>query len=417
MRYFPSATRQRLAAASVAGVMSLGVLALPFANADDHLNDKKKQVEGQIERAQDSLQEASTAVTKASAGLEAAQGQLQTARTRLADVRTKLTTARERDLEMQRELVRTEASLALASIRLAAGEAAVVDQRAAVATTVRDIYTKGDPQLLAVASLLEAETPEDFTRRMAADDAIVNHSTRTYDDLAEAGTLLAVQRGQVKDATAKVAEQRLAAAENLTTMQSLFGRSQAVKVKVNELVASSRVARQEAFQARRADQEVLRRLESREEAIRQQILAASRNATGGFRGRTGGLIGYPVNGYVTSPFGMRTHPIYGYYSLHNGIDFGSGCGAPLLAGATGTVTSIYYDEVYGNRLFLNVGQVNGKNLTLVYNHASGYRVSEGARVGRGDVLGSMGMTGWSTGCHLHFTTLVNGTAVNPANFF
>ena len=76
----------------------------------------------------------------------------------------------------------------------------------------------------------------------------------------------------------------------------------------------------------------------------------------------------------------------------------------------------YYDQVYGNRLYLSVGTVNGANLTLVYNHLSGYRVSEGAHVGRGEVVGYVGSTGWSTGCHLHFTVLRNGTPVNPMNY-
>ena len=84
------------------------------------------------------------------------------------------------------------------------------------------------------------------------------------------------------------------------------------------------------------------------------------------------------------------------------------CGAPLCAGESGTVINKYYDEVYGNRLYLSVGTVNGANLTLVYNHLSSYNVSEGAHVGRGDVVGYVGSTGWSTGCHLHFTVLRNG---------
>ncbi len=53
---------------------------------------------------------------------------------------------------------------------------------------------------------------------------------------------------------------------------------------------------------------------------------------------------------------------------------------------------------------------------LVYNHASGYRVSKGQRVARGDVIGYAGNTGWSTGCHLHFTVMENGIAVNPTKY-
>ena len=75
-----------------------------------------------------------------------------------------------------------------------------------------------------------------------------------------------------------------------------------------------------------------------------------------------------------------------------------------------------WSDVYGNRLYLDVGRVNGKNMTLVYNHATSYRVGVGAHVGRGETLGYAGTTGWSTGCHLHFTVLLDGSPVNPMNY-
>ena len=56
-------------------------------------------------------------------------------------------------------------------------------------------------------------------------------------------------------------------------------------------------------------------------------------------------------------------------------------------------------------------------MTLVYNHISSYKVGTGARVGRGDVVAYSGTTGWSTGCHLHFTVLLNGNAVDPERYF
>ncbi len=56
-------------------------------------------------------------------------------------------------------------------------------------------------------------------------------------------------------------------------------------------------------------------------------------------------------------------------------------------------------------------------MTLIYNHISSYRSHTGDRVGRGDVVAYAGTTGWSTGCHLHFTVLLDGTAVDPMQFF
>ena len=121
-------------------------------------------------------------------------------------------------------------------------------------------------------------------------------------------------------------------------------------------------------------------------------------------------------GIVTSPFGYRRHPIYGYWGLHDGIDFRAGCGEPLHASAAGRVITRYYSSSYGNRLYLGVGMVNGKFITVVYNHLSGYRVGTGQNVARGEVIGYGGTTGWSTACHLHFTVLANGQPVNPNNY-
>ena len=162
-----------------------------------------------------------------------------------------------------------------------------------------------------------------------------------------------------------------------------------------------------------ADLAALREAKQRENRIRQLILAAARSATGGYNGPINGLFIRPVPGYVTSPFGYRTHPIYHYWGLHDGTDFGVSCGEPMRAIAGGTVIARYWSDVYGNRLYLSLGQINGKNVTAVYNHASSYRVGVGEEVKQGETVGYVGDTGWSTGCHLHFTILVNGTAVDP----
>ena len=121
----------------------------------------------------------------------------------------------------------------------------------------------------------------------------------------------------------------------------------------------------------------------------------------------------PVPGIVTSAYGYRRHPIYGYWGLHDGTDFGVSCGENMRAIAGGKVIAKFWSNVYGNRLYLSLGNINGKNVTAVYNHATSYRVSIGDRVSQGETVGYVGSTGWSTGCHLHFTILVNGTAVDP----
>ena len=152
--------------------------------------------------------------------------------------------------------------------------------------------------------------------------------------------------------------------------------------------------------------------------IKQQILAAAprqgRAAAATTGPATDGFLAARSTARVTSPFGYRTHPIYGYYGLHNGTDFGAGCGSPLRAGAAGTVIShLLRRGLRQPALPQRRHASTAPTSTLVYNHMSGYHVGDGARVGRGDVVGYVGTTGWSTGCHLHFTVLRNGNPVDP----
>jgi murein DD-endopeptidase MepM/ murein hydrolase activator NlpD len=414
-------------AAALVAVMALGVSA---AHADD-LKDKQKQVERQLKGAEKDLHESSSQLQKAAARLEAAEGQLAVAKTELATARGKVAVAQERDAEMQAELVAAEAELAAAEAALAQGEVDREAQRQRVAGTVADMYSEGDPELIAFSSLIDAESTEELTRRDGVREVIVGQEARAYDELKAAEVILEVQEQQVSEARDEVAAQREAAAEHLVLMQSLESEQQAAKDSVVSLVIERRDARVEASEARASDVAQLRKLEKEqeriEEMLRKRALAALRRARAEARanarssaaagGPTSGVLAQPVDGYVTSPFGYRSHPIYHYWGLHDGVDFGGGCGTPLRAAAPGRVVSSYFSGVYGNRLIIDNGAMAGVGLATIYNHATSYTVGVGDRVAEGQVIGYEGSTGWSTGCHLHFTVMANGKAVDPMSFF
>lgn len=121
----------------------------------------------------------------------------------------------------------------------------------------------------------------------------------------------------------------------------------------------------------------------------------------------------PAAGPVTSRFGMRRHPVLGVTKLHDGVDFGLPCGAPLRSTAAGQVTQAYFNTGYGHRLFIDHGRVNGRHLVSSYNHATRYTVAPGEQVDAGQVIGLNGTTGYSTGCHLHFMLWADGRLVDP----
>ncbi len=129
-----------------------------------------------------------------------------------------------------------------------------------------------------------------------------------------------------------------------------------------------------------------------------------------------GVLSRPVPGATGSPFGMRLHPIFGVWRLHNGVDLHARCGAPIRAAAPGRVVAVGYDSASGHRLEIDHGIVGGHRLATSYLHATGYRVSVGEWVHRGEVVGAVGSTGWSTGCHLHFIATLDGRYADPERF-
>ena len=413
MRSFPSSRHPRTIATVLAGVALLVVAANPLAHADDDLKNKQRQVHQQAEQASHDLDESSAALRRAGAALSAAQASLVTAQGKLAVAQGRVTAARAVDQQMQARLVAAQQRLASARDELAAGRAEVAQQRITVGNTLTDFYTEGDPQLLALTAVVNAHDFSEVTRQLEYLDTVVGIQTQTFDRLRAAEVLLQVRESQVETARDEVATQRAAAAAHLVEVQKLEAEAAAAAESVRRLVAARAAAEDAAQAVRRQDQILLARLRKEERRIKQLIIERARNIKGGYHGETSGILNLPTDGPVTSPYGYRRHPIYGYWGLHDGVDFKTDCGEQLWAVASGRVIEEYYSDVWGNRLYLDLGSFNGKNVTVIYNHLSRYKVGVGERVMRGETVGYAGTTGWSTGCHLHFTLMINGNPVDP----
>lgn len=122
-----------------------------------------------------------------------------------------------------------------------------------------------------------------------------------------------------------------------------------------------------------------------------------------------GTLQRPVGGPITSPFGMRVHPVTGVRKLHDGTDFGVACGTPVHAAGGGIVTALGSGGPYGMRLTIR----HAPGLESSYNHLSAHKVSAGDTVSAGEVIALSGNTGLSTGCHLHFMVLRDGRPSAP----
>ncbi|GAA3692277.1 M23 family metallopeptidase [Zhihengliuella alba] len=203
------------------------------------------------------------------------------------------------------------------------------------------------------------------------------------------------------------------------------------KRKAEEAREAAERARARADAAAKAEAERKQREADQARKAADEAGGGSPSSSGGSSGGGGGSSAStsswglqspaPAGAYITSGFGWRPTPAgtidYGGAGgyMHAGLDWGVGgaCGRPVYAAADGEVWFSGWGGSSGNKVTLNHGVVRGNALATNYHHLASQAVSEGQNVERGQVIGYVGSTGNSTGCHLHFETILNGKAVNP----
>ena len=117
----------------------------------------------------------------------------------------------------------------------------------------------------------------------------------------------------------------------------------------------------------------------------------------------------PLNGRITSEFGYRTHPIYGEELFHSGIDIGGEYGDNITSVLSGEVVEAQYSDSYGYYIKIR----HSEGTYTLYAHCQKLLKKVGQNVNKGEVIAEVGSTGVSTGPHLHFEIIVNGTYINP----
>lgn len=121
---------------------------------------------------------------------------------------------------------------------------------------------------------------------------------------------------------------------------------------------------------------------------------------------------WPVEGRISGPFGSRLDPFNGEGAFHRGVDISAGYGRPIVAPADGVVTYADFQSGYGRLVVIE----HGHGIITRYGHLSAFAVADGQHVERGEVIGYIGLSGRSTGPHLHYEVWVRGTPVNPYKY-
>lgn len=423
--------------------------------------DDKHKLDTQLSQAHADLDESSAALVETSNALASAQAKLTAAQGNLATVRSRLSTARSGDVAAAADLAAANSARAAADAAVIAAQADVDRQRAEIGQFANATYQNANIDSLSV--VVGAQSTDDLLSAMQVISSVADTQTSALANYTALRADLTVKQEAARAAATTASALRLKAAAKLLTTKTIERQAAAAETEIAAFVAARAVAQTAASKARAADlarigalevertrvEKVLAAIAAKEaaaarahaaELAKQAAAAATAHAAdaaakakaaaeaatsasggsssdaGGSSSVAGALFQHPADGPITSPFGMRLHPILHIWKLHDGTDFGIACGTPVHAARAGTVESTYFNAGYGNRVILNHGWLDGASMATSYNHLTRWVVQPGQHVGAGQLIGYSGTTGYSTGCHLHFVVYRNGTAVNPMNY-
>ncbi|MBW9215980.1 M23 family metallopeptidase [Mumia sp. zg.B53] len=459
-------TRVRTALVLCLLIALTGAAASPTLGDDkDDLKNRRNQVQSEISGAQAELDQSSAQLAAATRTLQSSQVSLSSAQTSLATTRVQLAAAQARDAAMQAALLKAQAELVVAKKDAKRGRRSQRRASRVVERMTVESLQGGSPSLRAFSALVNGVDPAAYGKQVSLDQAVTDARLAKVDTLEATSIVLDLHREKVQKLRDEVKVKREEAAENLATQQRLEKDAREQEAEVAQLVQANAVAQTTAQQARSSDAAQLAALESERSSIsgRLKAIAAAERAAlaraearerarqrkeaqkkrdgsggggngggsasgnsgnsgnsgggggggGGGGSSSGNPLSYPVSAPITSSYGMRFHPVLHYWKLHDGTDFGAACGTPVRAAAGGRVVDRYFNAGYGNRVIIAHGQNRGYSVATTYNHLSRFSARPGERVQRGEVIGYVGSTGYSTGCHLHFMVLLDGDTTNP----
>lgn len=428
------ARRWRRAAGAAAVVVALvGGLSAAPVQAED-LVDRQQQVRADMKEAAAEVETSQAAVGAATQALLDSQAKLARAQATLEDVASRLATAKKADAELAVKLAEEQRQLALDTAAVAKGQADVDAQQALIAQAARDAFQQ-QTGLEGASVAVGAETPGDLAQRIQWDTTVFDTTQARLDALHTLQAALQAARDKQAATEARVAADKATSAKLVASIAALTKQAAAAQSAVAELVAGNEANRRAAQAELDADKARYDQLVADDQALTREIMARASQGTyvtGVPAGQvwtdpatypmvaSGAQVAVSPKGFIRpvaatpgSPFGMRFHPILRYWRMHRGQDWGAGCGVPLYAAQAGRVVHVGVQGGFGNYTIIDHGIIGGQSVMTGYAHQSSYVVKDGQLVAQGQLIGYVGTTGLSTGCHLHLQVYVNGDVVNP----
>lgn len=371
-------------------VLSLGVLV--FSCSTPAVNGAPTE----LEKYQQELEEVSRKIELKQRQLDQASRQEKTVSSQLNVLEASIEKTEAEIEYLQKRLNLLNRQLDITGEELEKAEIALDDRTQVLSSRLKEIYMTGDLQYLEV--LFDSSSLTDFLTRYDLLERILDQDMQLMREIEQQRLLVSTRQVELENQQMQIEQVKV---DNQEKRKSLEEQSKE-KEKALSSIQAQKDAYEKALDELEADsreiEKMIRSLQSKDKKPSQ--------ATGSYI--------RPLANYsrISSDYGMRTHPILKVKRMHTGIDYPAPKGTAIRASQSGEVIFAGWYGAYGQVVIID----HGGGISTMYAHQSTIKTSVGRRVDKGDTIGLVGSTGWSTGPHLHFEVRVNGSPVDPHKY-
>lgn len=368
----------------VLSLVALWLTAVPQTDKAQQLQQELNTLKGEMSKLRSEIAKKRSAERKVRRDLAELDAQITRVSRQLENTRRQLQQARKEQAALSKQL-------AVLTRRLR-------NREALLAQRLRSAYKYRSVSYLSL--LAGARSVRELSSRSYVLGRIVKTDRELLDEVRQAQQAVAQAKARKDEAVRRVSRLE----------RALQGQATELK----EAQEEKREVLQDIARERALYERQLAELEAESRAIARRLRALMASGAGRARAERpwSGRFIRPVEGRVTSGFGMRVHPIFKVRKMHTGIDIAAPAGTPIRAADSGVVVEAGYIRGYGYTVIID----HGGGVATLYAHCSALLVGAGQEVQRGQTIARVGSTGYSTGPHLHFEVRINGEPVNPAGY-
>lgn len=352
------------------------------------------QVTAEFETEKGKLKELKIELEKEKEKLRATKKKEQSALSKLYIVNRELRSVKKDLVTTTKKISENKKRIRALTGKVKEAEKALKVKGAALEERIAEAYKGGRVNYLEL--LFASRTLADFINRSYYLERVIASDIELIKEIREEKARAAELRNELRDRTAELKFLTRAVAKKKTTLEDK---------------STERKKLYDSLNARRREYE--RRVAELEKSSRDlEYFIKAKTKAKGVPPRVTGKMVWPLKGRLVSGFGYRRHPLWGGRHFHTGIDIGAPYGRPIRAADGGEVILSAWWDGYGKAVVID----HGSRTTTVYGHMSRIYAAKGDFVAKGQVIGLVGSTGYSTGPHLHFEVRKSGKPVSPFRY-